>query len=99
MSSLIPAFSEEGKEETKEVISLEILVIDALSEEPIPAAKIIIDQKEVEAYTDFDGMVKFNDVVKGSHDIEITFISYQKKQFKAFYLDQANNRLLVKLQP
>ena len=95
----LPVLAEEGKEEKKEIVSFEILVIDAITEEPIPAAKIIIDQKEVEAYTDFDGIVKLNELVKGSHEIEISFISYQKQQYKAFLLDQGNNRLLVKLKP
>ncbi len=95
--SILPSFSEGGKEETKEAISFEIMVIDELTEEPIPAAKIIIDQKEIEAYTDFDGIVKINEVLKGSHDIEISFISYQKQHYKAFLLDKSNNRLLVKM--
>ena len=98
--TLVTVQAEEGKvEEKKEIISFEIMVIDANTEEPIPAAKIIIDQKEVGTYTNFDGIVKLDDMLKGSHDIEITFISYQKQQYKAFVLDESNSRLLVKLQP
>lgn len=79
--------------------SLEILVIDASTEEPITAAKVIIDQKIHEAYTDFDGVVKFTEVIKGPHDIEISFISYKKQQIKAFQLNNDNNKLIVKLKP
>jgi hypothetical protein len=95
----LPLSAEEGKKEEKEVISLEIMVIDALTEDPIPAAKIKIGQKEIEAYTDFDGMAEIQQLNQGLYDIEISFISYQKQQLSAFNVDKSSNKLLVKLQP
>jgi hypothetical protein len=97
--SVSPTLAEEGNEAESDVISLEIMVIDAVTEEPIPAAKIILDQKATEAYTDFDGLVKLNEIQKGSHEIEISFVSYQKQHFKSIVLDQATKQILVKLQP
>lgn len=85
--------------EAKEKSSLEILVLDASTEEPIVAAKVNIDQKTHEAYTNFDGVVKFAEVIIGTHDIEISFISFKKKQLKAYKLSKNNNKLIVKLQP
>ena len=38
------------------------MVIDQLTEEPIIAAKIKIDQNNHEAYTDFDGIAKIEDL-------------------------------------
>lgn len=91
----------EGEEtgEKKEQTSLKVMVVDAETQDPIPAAKVKIGQNEVEAYTDFDGLAEFKEMAKGKYDIEISFISYQKKEIHAFQLDQASNLLLVKLNP
>jgi hypothetical protein len=75
----------------------EIIVIDSQTEEPIPAAQIKIAQKEVEAYTDFDGLAEIKNLSVGSYDIEISFISYEKLNLKGFYLDQQSRQLVVKL--
>lgn len=91
--------AEEGNKEERERISLEVIVIDALTEDPIPAAKIKIGQKEVEAYTDFDGFAELKQLDQGLYDIEISFISYEKQQLSAFQLDKSSSRLLIKLQP
>ena len=85
--------------ENKEKSSVEILVIDASTEEPITAAKVNIDKRTHEAYTDFDGIAKFTDVEIGINDVEISFISYKKHELKAFKLGKNNNKLIVKLQP
>ena len=91
--------AEEGKEEKSLKTSFEVMVIDAETEEPIPAAKIKIGKNEQEAYTDFDGFAQFDELTKGIYDIEISFISYKKQQLKAFQLDNSSNKLLIKLQP
>jgi len=90
---------ENEKSETKEKSTLEILVIDELTEEPIIAAKIKIDRNGQEAYTDFDGIVKIEDLDNGRYDIEISLISYKKRLLKAFEFSQSNSKLIVKLQP
>ncbi len=95
----LPAKAEEGNKEEKESLTIEIIVIDAETEEPLPAAKIKIGQKEVEAYTDFDGFAQLKPLESGVYDIEISSISYQKHHLKDFKLDNTTNKLLVKLQP
>jgi hypothetical protein len=95
----LPILAEEGNNEEKATISLEVIVIDALTEDPIPAAKIKIGQKEVEAYTDFEGYAEVKQLEQGQYDIEISFISYEKQQLSSFKLDKSSNKLLVKLQP
>lgn len=95
----LPILAEEGNNEEKTTISLEVIVIDALTEDPIPAAKIKIGQKEVEAYTDFEGYAEVKQLEQGQYDIEISFISYEKQQLSSFKLDKSSNKLLVKLQP
>lgn len=76
---------------------LEILVIDASTEEPIPAAQVKIMKKDLVAYTDFEGLASIKQIEKGSYDIEITFVSYQKKQLKAFEISKSYTRVVVKL--
>ena len=97
--SFLPAKAEEGNKEEKEFLSFEIIVIDSETDEPLPAAKIKIEQKEVEAYTDFDGFAQLKPLESGVYDIEISSISYQKHHLKDFKLDNTTNKLLVKLQP
>jgi hypothetical protein len=98
--AVIPsAYATGEKEENKLISSFEIIVVDAETEEPVPAAKIKIGEKEYEAYTDFDGFAEFKDLVKGEYNIEVSFVSYEKQQIKAFQLDNSSNRLLIKLKP
>ena len=61
--------------------------------------EIKIEQKEVEAYTDFDGFAELKQLDQGQYDIEISFVSYEKQQLSSFQLDKPTNKLLVKLKP
>ena len=98
--SCISAYAvEENEKASSSSTTIEIVVIDALTDEPIPAAKVEIDKKNIETYTDFEGYVKINNIVEGSYDIVISSISYQKHQLKAFKAEKNHNRILVELQP
>jgi len=88
----------EKGEETQETTRFEIMVIDANTEEPLPAARIKIEQKNLEAFTDFDGLYAIDDLPKGIYSLEISFISYQKYEVKDLLIDQSSNKILVKLQ-
>ena len=79
--------------------TVEFLVIDAFTEEPIPAAQINIKQYNLQTYTDFDGIAKIEHVKSGRYDLEISFASYKKKQLKAYQLNRSNSKITVKLQP
>ncbi|MCG8308615.1 MAG: carboxypeptidase-like regulatory domain-containing protein [Cytophagales bacterium] len=92
-------YAKEGKTENSAKTTLEVIVVDAETDEPIPAVKIKIGEKEYEAYTDFDGLVKFNEVPQGSYDIEVSFISYEKRRLKAYQVNNTSNKLLIKLKP
>ena len=86
------------KDETK-TCSLEVLVIDALSEEPIPAACIKLINKQKETYTNLDGLAVFEDVTEGIYDIDVAFISYDNQHITGYNLDAKTSKILVKLQP
>lgn len=89
-----------GENENKEVkTNFKILVIDANTEEPIPAATINFNKKEQQSYTDFDGLAEIKNVQPGMYDLEISFLSYKKQQIKNYKLDISSNKLVVKLNP
>jgi len=95
------AYANPGEENDGKVVveSFKVIVIDAETEEPIPAAQIKIKQKDQEAYTDFDGLAELKNITSGIYDIEISLISYKNKLLKDFQLTQDNDQLLVRLNP
>lgn len=97
----LPAFisSGEGKEESGLIESFEIIVIDAQTEEPVTAALVKIMDIELEAYTDFDGLVKFQSIQSGQHDLEVSLVSYQKVLLEDLRVDQNNRQIVVRLHP
>lgn len=97
----LPGYTSSGekKEESNLVESFEIVVIDASTEDPIPAALVKIMDIELEAYTDFDGLVKFQSIQSGQHDLEVSLVSYQKMLLENFRIDQNNRQIVVKLHP
>ena len=88
----------EKGEENKETTSFEILVIDANTEEPLPAARIKFKQKNIEAFTDFDGIYTIDELPKGTYSLEVSFISYQIYRVKDLFIGESSNKILVKLQ-
>lgn len=91
-------FKVENKEKVENATtSLQIIVIDAETEEPVPAALVKIDDIELKAYTDFDGLVSFESIQKGNYNLEITLVSYTTTRLKNLTLDQNNNQIVVKL--
>ncbi len=96
MSVLSIASASDGKEE-KDTFSVQVLVVDAETEEPIPAAKVKIDQQKHQSYTGLDGLANFDNFQEGVYDIEVSFVSYEKQCLKAQMLDMKNHQLIVKL--
>jgi hypothetical protein len=99
LSFFTSSWAEDGSSSSKETIALQILVVDGNTEEPIPAAKVMIKGQASETFTDLDGMVKFESLLSGEYDIEVSFISYEKYSLKDLKLDKTNSQLFVKLYP
>ena len=97
--SLAVSYAEEGSNPSGSTVELQILVIDGTTEEPIPAAKVLIKGQTPETYTDLDGMAKFESLNSGEYDIEVSFISYEKFSLKDIKLDNTGSQLIVKLYP
>ena len=85
--------AEEGEEAKETKTSFEVMVFDAETDEPIPAAKIKFSEEDIETYTDFDGYAQIKDLTQGVYNIEISFISYKKQYFKSFQIYKATNKL------
>ncbi len=97
--SSIAVLAEEGTPVTKSTVDVQVLVVDGTTEEPLPAAKVLIKGHTSETYTDLDGMANFESLEVGEYDIEISFISYDKYTLKAFKFDLTTSQLYVKLYP
>jgi len=91
--------AEEGSHSVKSTVDVQVLVVDGVTEEPLPAAKILIKGQMSETYTDLDGLASFVSMEVGEYDIEITFVSYEKYSLKAFKLDPSTSQIYVKLYP
>jgi hypothetical protein len=95
----INAIAIDGNETSTKSISVEILVIDGATEEPILAAKVKLSGFTEEIYTDFDGMARLDNISVGAYEFEVTFISYEKYIVKSLKIDQYSHQILVKLYP
>ena len=65
-------------------------IIDKLSRETIPGAKVTIDQNAFATMTDFDGSFTFKNVPYGSYKINVKYPQYQNPdnvQFKLYSAD------------
>lgn len=85
------------KNETNIMTSVEIIVIDAETEEPVPAALVKFNDIDLKAYTDFDGLVSFESVRNGRYNLEVSLVSYSSTYLRDFQIDQSNNQIVVKL--
>ena len=91
--------AEEGVLPAKSTVDVQVLVVDGATEEPLPAAKVVIKGQLSETYTDLDGMANFTSLEVGEYDIEISFVSYEKYSLKAYKFDPTTSQLYVKLYP
>jgi hypothetical protein len=86
-----------GKNEANVMTSVEIIVIDAETEEPVPAALVKFNDIDLKAYTDFDGLVSFQSIQNGRYNLEVSLVSYSSTHLRDFKIDQSNNQIVVKL--
>jgi len=77
--------------------SLEGIVIDTQTGEPLPGVKVEIKELNVEVFTDFDGMFKLDKIEKGNYDIEVSFVSYEVKLLERQPIENPATSLTIKL--
>ena len=72
-------------------------VIEELTGEPVPGACITIRETDQEIYTDFDGNFSVEEFTPGTYTIEVSFVSFEKEEFRDFRIDRENNSMLIRL--
>ncbi len=72
-------------------------VIEELTGEPIPGATIHIKEFNQDIYTDFEGNFAFNDLAPGTYNLEVSFVSFDKKELKNIEISSDNHSMLIRL--
>lgn len=78
--------NEESK--SKKMFSISGKVMDA--NESLTGVKIILDGKETNVYTDFDGNFVINNVTEGEHTVSFSLVTYDNKEL-TFNTKEGNN--------
>lgn len=78
--------------------SLEGVVIDKLTGEPLVGVEVGIEGTGLKAYTDFDGSFRFESLIPGDYFISASLISYQFNRSNKFTVSENKvNALNLKL--
>lgn len=64
--------------------------------ESLTGVKIMLDNKEVIVYTDFEGNFTINNVLEGEHTISLSLVTYDNK--KIVINPKENNQLTIELE-
>jgi hypothetical protein len=65
--------------------------------EPIPGATIFIKELNKEYHTDFDGNFTIENVIPGIYNLEVQFVSFQKKELQNININSEQGPLLIHL--
>ncbi len=72
-------------------------VIEDISGEPLPGASITVKEINQEIYTDFDGNFTIEDLAPGTYNLEVSFVSFEKKELKDLQISNEHNSMLIRL--
>jgi len=72
-------------------------VIEEMTGEPIPGATIHIKEFNQKIYTDFDGNFTIEDLIPGTYNLEVQFVSFEKKELKDLEITSESNSMLIRL--
>lgn len=61
------------------ITSISGTITDEVSGESLAGVKIVLEGTDKVAYTDFDGIFKFDDVSKGVYTMSVDYVSYSDK--------------------
>jgi len=85
--------------EAEMTASLKGKVVDQSTGEELTGVKVEIKEMQKEAYTDFEGNYRFNELRPGKYDVAVSFISYKKREFSGIELENGkNNQITLKLE-
>lgn len=72
-------------------------VVDQVTGEALTGVKVAIEGSDLKAYTDFDGVFKFENLNPGEYDITATFVSYNRNEVQKFNPAKDGNHLEIKM--
>jgi hypothetical protein len=72
-------------------------VIEELTGEPIPGATVHILDSDQKIYTDFEGNFTIDNLTPGTYNLEVSFVSFGKKELKDLEISEKQHSLLIRL--
>ena len=72
-------------------------IIDKETGETLAGVLVEIGGTDEKVYSDFDGKFEFKNVMPGTYDISISYISYQKNVLKVVKAESSVNTLKIEL--
>jgi hypothetical protein len=72
-------------------------VIEEMTGEPIPGATIFIKELNKVYHADFDGIFTIDNVMPGTYNLEVQFVSFRKKELHDIKITSEQNPLLIYL--
>lgn len=105
-ASVVFAGNDKGVENKKETVPAEAQalamvitgkVVDQVTGEALTGVKVAIEGSDLKAYTDFDGVFRFENVKPGEYDVTATFVSYNRNEVQKFNPARDGNHLEIKM--
>jgi hypothetical protein len=80
-----------------ETVNFYGMVVEEATGEPLTGVQVYIPEIDQEVYTDFDGNFELNNLKPGEYNVEISFISFKKKELNKLKIEPDNNTILISL--
>ncbi len=96
-----PAPEDKGKASEsaeKESVRFYGTVIEEMTGDPLVGAVVYVKEFDKEIYTDFDGNFVIDNLTPGQYDIEISCVSFSKKELDDIHINSTHNFVLISLQ-
>ena len=91
--SLSTTYANNNEEDKSKSFSISGKVLD--NDEILTGVKVILDNKEIIVYTDFEGNFTIDNVLAGEHTLSFSLITYDNKLIT--FNPSTNNKLEVEL--
>lgn len=72
-------------------------VIEEFTGEPIPGATVLIKELNQEIHTDFEGNFTIENIAPGTYNIEISFVSFEKKELNDLQISENHHSMLIRM--
>lgn len=91
--SNLKAENKEGNKETKTSMTTSIsgTITDAATGESLVGVKVVLEELNQVAYTDFDGNFEFDQVNNGVYTVSTDYVSYKEKEALSVDTNSNNN--------